>query len=71
MIMLSLSPKFWILTEGLGQFFVKLSSTAMVWKLHLRLVLKKLLKKKVLLMNNVRLLDEKKGIHSFLVQVNY
>lgn len=46
MIMLSLSPKFWILTEGLGQFFVKLSSTAMVWKLHLRLVLKKLLKKK-------------------------
>lgn len=45
-IMLSLSPKFWILTEGLGQFFVKLSSTAVVWKLRLRLVLKKLLKKK-------------------------
>lgn len=29
-IMLCLSPKFWILTEGLGQFFVKVSLTAMV-----------------------------------------
>lgn len=51
MIMLCLSPKLWILTEGSGQFFVKLSLTAVVWKLHLRLVLKKLSGKNVLLVN--------------------
>lgn len=37
-IMSPLSPRLWILTEGLGQFFAKLSSTAMVWKLHSRWV---------------------------------
>lgn len=42
MIMLCLNPKRWILTEGLGGFFAKVSLTAMVWRPHLRLVLKKL-----------------------------
>jgi hypothetical protein len=39
-IMLCLSPKLWILTEGSGRSFVKVSVTAVVWKLRLRLVKK-------------------------------